>query len=55
MKSVGWQLPAQHQTMSGAEPLFHAMVSAMTRADSVARVRSALIWWNRCEGDLAPA
>jgi len=43
MKSVGYELPAQHQTISGGAPLLKAVASEMTRTDSEGEVRSALI------------
>ena len=43
MKRVGWEEPAQHQTMSGGWLLFHFVVSEIRRVASVGLVRSALM------------
>lgn len=41
MKRVGWQEPAQHQTISGGVEEFCAVASARTRVASEGSVRSA--------------
>lgn len=53
MKSLGYEDPAMHHTMSGATPLFQVMASAMTVAAESGSERSALMYWNRWVEGLA--
>lgn len=48
MKSDGWALPAQHQTISGGKLLFHVVAVAITSEQASEEVTSALMWLKRC-------
>lgn len=43
INNVGYELPAQHHTMSGGLPEFHDTTWSMTRTDSDGLIKSALI------------
>ena len=55
-KRVGWEEPAQHQTMSGGFELFQMVVSERTRVASEGNMRSADMYEKRrVSGWRAPA
>jgi hypothetical protein len=54
-KRPGKAEPAMHHTMSGAMPLFHALVSVITRWVSAEEERSADMKWKLWEDVAAEA